>query len=326
METYYITWWNAENLFDVDNAPLRPAYLQETLKHELAGWTQEVLDQKLSQIATIITRINSGNGPDVLGLCEVENGNVLNQLLDKLAPLGRNYGVAHHDTSDNRGIDIAFIFDTDLFILEEQFNYVVLKRSATRDIFQINMRSKRGNELIFIGNHWPARSGGQYPTEPFRMIAAETLSYWMERIYQVRGSDIPVIIMGDFNDECFNRSVMEYALGTNSIQKVINARSPRLYNLMWPIDGTGQGSFYYDNFPLGFDQFMLSKGLLLNSAPIKADLFPDGSRAKIELFEEMISTGDYEDPVRFGRPSNSIFNPETGYSDHYPVSMILYEE
>ncbi len=326
MNTYHISWWNLENLFDIEHSQWRPDYLQRQLKYELEGWNQPVLDQKFNHLASIINQLNAGDGPDLLGVCEVENKNVLMQLVSRLDALDRNYSVAHHDTSDKRGIDIAFIYDKDLFSLEEQFHYVVLKRSATRDIFQINVTTRHGNDLIFIGNHWPSRSGGQYPSEPFRIIAAETLSYWMERIQQIKGNDIPVIIMGDFNDECYNRSVMEYALGTNSIQKVINSRTPRLYNLMWPIDGEGQGTFYFENFPHVLDQFMLSKGLLLSDTPIRPGSYPNGNMAKIELFDEMISGGDYKDPIRFGRPASSDYHPETGYSDHYPISMALVEE
>ncbi|MDX1639918.1 MAG: hypothetical protein R3281_18305 [Balneolaceae bacterium] len=326
MDSYYISWWNMENLFDTENSSWRPAYLQQRLENELAGWSQEVLDQKLTQLARIIMKMNMGQGPDLIGVCEVENEVVLDQLVAKLDPLGRNYGAAHHDTSDNRGIDIAFIYDMDLFTLEHQYHYVVLKRSATRDIFQINMKTGHGHDLIVIGNHWPSRSGGKYPSEPFRIIAAETLAYWMERIQSIRGSDIPVVVMGDFNDECFNRSIMEYALGTNSVQKVINSRSPRLYNLMWPLDGDGQGTFYYNNFPHVLDQFMVSKGFFLSDTPLRLGKFPEGESAKIELFDEMISSGDYRDPIRFGRPAGGEFNPETGYSDHYPISMRLVEE
>ena len=149
--------------------------------------------------------MNQGKGPDILGLCEVENKPVLDLLLSRLSSLQRNYKVAHHDTKDKRGIDIAFIYDGNKFTLKGQYFHVVLKRTATRDLFQVNLKTPSGALLICIGNHWPSRRGGEYHTEPYRIIAAETLSYWNERIFEILGEDVPIIVMGDFNDEPYSR-------------------------------------------------------------------------------------------------------------------------
>jgi hypothetical protein len=327
MKKYHITWWNVENLFDVRNSPDRPAYLQSRLNRELKGWTQQVLNKKLAQLSKIICQLNEGKGPDLLGLCEVENKNVLTQLAEKLSPLNRNYKVAHHSAEDLRGIDVAFIYDSDLFDLEEQFHYVILKRSATRDLFQVNLRTKRkSNPLIVIGNHWPARSAGVYESEPYRIMAGETLSYWMERIFEIRGNNIPVLIMGDFNDECYNRSLQEYALSTVSLQKVRFARIPRLYNLIWKVTGSGTGTFYFNNFPYVLDQFLVSRQLIFKNSPLRMGILPNGEHAKVEKFPEMVSGGAYPSSIRFGRPASSEYNPDTGFSDHYPVSMVIEEK
>jgi hypothetical protein len=64
---------------------------------------------------------------------------------------------------------------------------VIQKRTATREIFQVNFRTTAGRPLVVIGNHWPARLPGQYDTEPFRIVAAETLAYFVERILEVLG-------------------------------------------------------------------------------------------------------------------------------------------
>ncbi len=326
MNNYYIAWWNLENLFDVFGSAQRPDWLQKTLKNELKGWTQEVLEIKIWQLAKIICRMNENKGPDILGVCEVENQNVLQMLVDKLSGLNRNYAVAHHDTNDKRGIDVAFIYDNDKFSPNEQFSYEVLKRTATRDIFQVNFTSVNGNKLILIGNHWPARIPGSYQSEPYRIIAAETLSYWMERILEIYSSEISVLIMGDFNDEPFNRSIVEYALSTNLDKKVINSRSPRLLNLMWPFMGDGYGSFYYQNFPFVFDQILVSKGLLLQKG--KFHIAKDDNKkhkVKIVMQKEMQSTGRYPSPIRFSRPAKKDYNPD-GFSDHYPVSVVVEEK
>lgn len=325
MKKYYLSWWNVENLFDVEDSPERPDYLQSRLRSELKGWDEDVLDKKLNQLASVIVQLNGGLGPDILGVCELENKPVLEKLVAKCSSLNRNYQVAHHDTSDNRGIDIAFMYDEALFDFEGQFHYEVLKRSATRDLFQVNLRTREGNPLIVIGNHWPARSGGVYETEPYRILAAETLSYWLERIFEIRGDQIPVVVMGDFNDECFNRSLTDYALSTRSPVRTRNAKNPRLYNLMWPVNGSGTGTFYFNNFPNVLDQFLVTRGLLLNGSPIRLSEFSDGASVKVIKFPELVSGGQYPDPIRFGRPASSTYNPDTGYSDHYPVSLILAE-
>ena len=201
------------------------------------------------------------------------------------------------------------------------FNYEVLKRSSTRDILQVNLTTSTGNELIVIGNHWPARAGGQYRSEPYRMMAGETLSYWMKRIQDIKGKKVPVLVMGDFNDGPHNRSLTEYALSTISRYKVIYGRNPYLYNLMWELIGERVGSYVYDSEPLIIDQFLIPKGIVIGGGKFRVEK----NSVKIELFDGMVK-GRYKKPVRFGRPSNKkSYNPD-GFSDHLPVSVKVVEE
>ncbi len=72
MKNYYISWWNLENLFNVEDSEQRPDYLQGRLRSELKGWNEEVLDKKLNQLASIIKKINGNTGPDILGVCKLE--------------------------------------------------------------------------------------------------------------------------------------------------------------------------------------------------------------------------------------------------------------
>jgi predicted extracellular nuclease len=319
MTEHYVGWWNLENLFDVEDSMQRPQWLRTKLRNELAGWNRQILDRKISQLAKIISQMNGNKGPDILGVCEVENQPVVQRLAGSLSSLGRDYRVAHHDASDQRGIDVAFIYDAAAFALERQFFHVVLKRTGTRDLFQVNLRSASGKLLILIGNHWPSRTGGQFESEPYRIVAAETLSYWHERILEEKGEDAAILVMGDFNDEPHNRSLTNYALSTNTIMKVRNSGSPRLYNLMWPLMGNGLGSFYYDNFPNMLDQFLVSRGFLNNDAAMQVK----SNTVRIETFPEMVSGGDYPDPIPFGRPAEHL-NTD-GFSDHYPISVVLQE-
>jgi len=319
MPNHYIAFWNLENLFDIENSPRRTEKLTRTVGEELAGWTQAVLDRKIAQLAAIIRQMNAGQGPDLLGVCEVENLHVLELLVAALAPLGRNYGIAHADTQDQRGIDVAFLYDTDRFTNEAQFSHVIVKRSATRDLVQVNFRTAAGRLLVVVGNHWPSRSGGELESEPYRIIAAETLAYFHERIAQVHGADTPVLALGDFNDEPHNRSLVGYALCERSRTKVLNARTRRFLNLMWPMLGEGLGSHYFDNNPNLLDQILVSKPLLKADASLRVQI----ETVEILRFPEMVSRGDYPAPIRFGRGKDMNQN---GFSDHFPIGVMLHEK
>ncbi|HKO64324.1 MAG TPA: hypothetical protein VJU13_03925, partial [Candidatus Nitrosocosmicus sp.] len=232
MNAYYFMWWNVENLFDIVNSPRRTEKLERTLKNELKGWTQDILDLKINQLSKIISKVNESQGPDLLGLCEIENRHVLELLVKIIRQQlpSRNYKIVHADTEDKRGIDVAFIYDNNKFEVEKDtktgkdlvFSHFVMKREATRDILQVNFKTKSsGKRLVLIGNHWPSRSGGQYESEPYRIVAGETLGYFHQRILDVNEKDddrnTAILAMGDFNDEPFNRSITDYALSTGSL-------------------------------------------------------------------------------------------------------------
>ncbi len=92
MQNHNIYWWNLENLFDIENSPRRSQFLNNKLDSELIGWTQAVLDQKIDNLSSVIAKFNNNTGPDILGVCEVENAHVLHLLSNKLSTLlGRNY-------------------------------------------------------------------------------------------------------------------------------------------------------------------------------------------------------------------------------------------
>ena len=320
MANHYITWWNLENLFDSENAP-RTDKLRRVLKKELEGWSDEILEKKIKQLVKMLRTINGLNGPDILGVCEVENEDVLKKFRDSLQQtLDRGYKIVHADTQDDRGIDVAFLYDKDKFAVDSQnvFFHVIVKRYATRDIVQANFRSKISNtEFVLVGNHWPSRSGGQLESEPYRMMAGETLAYFNQRIQDVHSQAIPILVMGDFNDEPFNRSITEYAKSTVSADRVLKARSvPWLYNYMWEAIGSRAGTFYYSDAFNVLDQFMVSKGMLIDNARLKVQ---HGS-IRIEVYPEMSKNGI---PRKFGRPAEGL--DQNGYSDHFPISLVLVD-
>jgi endonuclease/exonuclease/phosphatase family metal-dependent hydrolase len=319
MKTHSVAWWNVENLFDVEGSPARSDKLNRTLRGELAGWSETLLTRKIKNLAAIIGQLNGGRGPDLLGLCEVENRPVLQRLVDALAPLGRNYLVVHHDTSDERGIDVAFIYDRAKFLAEETFSHTIQKRTATRELFQVNFRTASGRSLVVVGNHWPSKLGGGSESEAYRIIAGETLAYFNARIEQVLGDDTPILVMGDFNDEPSDRSLTDHALSSRLRTQVLYANAPRLLNLMWPLMGRGLGTYYYSNVALMIDQFLVSGGMLKAKSKLKA---AEDSPVIVQL-PEMTAAGRYPAPVRFGRPASGL--NQAGYSDHFPITLNLLE-
>lgn len=321
MDEHFISFWNVENLFDISSSPDRPDYLKKKLKNELKGWTADVLKKKISQLVKIIVQMNDGAGPDILGICEIENENVVAKLLDALPSGWRNYAIAHADTNDGRGIDVAVIYDVDKYKAGLQFNYFVQKRTATRDIFQINLKTKSGRDLVIIGNHWPSRSAGQYESEPYRIMVAETLSYFHSRILEELGNDTAIVCMGDFNDEPFDRSVRNYAQSSREPRKIMNSKSaPYFHNLMWEATGERLATYYFGSQPNVLDQFWVSKGILKRGSPFRVE------KGSVALFQpdEMISGGDYPGARSFKRPSQKKYDPD-GFSDHYPIVMKLLE-
>ena len=332
MNEYHFMWWNVENLFDIGNSPRRTEKLERTLKNELKGWTQDILDLKINQLSKIISKVNESQGPDILGLCEIENRHVLELLVKIIRQQlpSRNYRIVHADTEDKRGIDVAFIYDKNKIEVEKDnktgkdliFSHFVMKREATRDILQVNFKTKSSKKrLVLIGNHWPSRSGGQYESEPYRIVAGETLGYFHQRILDVNEKDddrnTAILAMGDFNDEPFNRSITDYALSTGSLLKVKLADNPRFYNLIWSLMTNSVGTFYFNNFPNLLDQFMISKGIVaMKNFQIK------NNSTEIIRFPEMVQ-GKYEIPINFGRPSEKL--NKKGFSDHFPIAVTLEE-
>ena len=322
MPKHHLAFWNVENLFDVEDHPDRSDKLRRTLDSELKGWTQDVLDIKIGQLASIILQMNGGDGPDILGVCEVENRHVLELLRDALAPLGRNYGIAHEHAKDRRGVDVAFFYDAERYEIrgKEIFSHFIVRRSATRDLLQVNLRTKpEGRLLVLIGNHWPARTAGQLESAPYRAMAAETLSYFHDRIRDIHGKDAAVVALGDFNDEPFDRSLTGYALSESQAEKVRNANSPRMLNLMWPTLGAAVGTQYHDNKAHVLDQFLVSKGLVTGKSGLRALT----DTAEVLRIPEMVSRGRYPKPKRFGRGRHLDLE---GYSDHFPIGVVIEED
>src|SRR5215213_11427987 len=167
-DEFFIASWNLENLFDTKNDPSVKGdeeYTPESANH----WTKERLDIKLKNLAKIISKMNEGKGPDVLGVCEVENRQVVEMLVEQLKSLGRKYEIIHKDSPSERGIDCAIIYDSAVFTLDSpQFHHV--DADNTRDIVEAKLK-RNGNDLYVFMDHWPSR----HHEEQYRIKAADVL-------------------------------------------------------------------------------------------------------------------------------------------------------
>jgi len=333
MREYHLAWWNVENLFDEEDALAlgrRTEKVARAIKDDIAGWTPTLRDRKIDQLASVIAQMNRGRGPDLLGVCEVENRFVVERLIDAVnsrLPTARSYALVHADTDDARGIDVAFVYDDTLLDVpspadESVFFHVVMRRNATREIVQVNFATTTPSARTWavFGNHWPSRSGGQSESAGYRAIAGETLSFFHQRVLEVHGPQTPMLAMGDFNDEPFDVSLVRHALGTRQQTKVTSAReSPLLWNLMWPSAGAPDGTFYFDNQPNLLDQFLVNKNMAVGDARLHA--VPDS--VQILKPPAMVDPGPYKKPVPFGGMGSPV-NPD-GYSDHFPITMTVTE-
>ena len=311
-----LLFWNVENLFDRENDPNRPPKLQARLAGELQGWTAAIRDQKIENLASIINQMFNGQGPDLLGLCEVENESIVQRLANKINISGRNYGIVPHNSPDARGIDVSFIFDQNTLQATDPAHQVVIKRNATRDLFWCTFTVTATNrQFVAIGNHWPSRSGGQYESEPFRMLTGETLSFVLSELL-TENPDLPILAMGDFNDEPFNRSMEEYLLSTRDPGRVTGSPLARLLNLMWPLmQGNDPGTYLFSSTWNMLDQFLVTKEFIKNSSKVGV---VDGST---EMFKPQQLKGPAGAAKKYGRPSKPSSFDQTGFSDHYPIVM-----
>ena len=340
---YLVAFWNLENFFAPEAYAGREPWVAKAMKKELSGWSEVLFKRKVAQLVSIIRQMKDATGPDLLGVCEVENQFALQALADALnvALPARQYELVHVDAArEQRGIDTAFLYDVKQLTANrnELFSHWVMRRTGTRDITQITFVTASVKQIVALANHWPSRSssagnGPEY-SAGFRATAGETLAYWHDRIREEKGENAAVIALGDFNDDPFDKSVTIHAQGIRDKGDVQRAKSAKFYNFAWEYtmqtvtDHNGRqrplnGTLYFGGDASLFDQIMVSPGLLTGKSGFRVI---EGS-ARIEAFPKAVSHRVGEGPIRFGLPSgNAAKNVNMdGYSDHFPVSVRIAE-
>ena len=221
---FMVMFYNVENLFDIVDNP-------ETSDEEFTPgsekkWDEEKYEKKLKDISDVIKAVGKKELPEIVGLCEVENQKVLQDLVDTRSLRRGNYGIIHYDSPDSRGIDCAFLYRTEKFTVSNSRSVPVIfpfdSSLTTRDILYVEGTTNEGETLHFFINHWSSRAEGERESQPKRMFCAVTLRKEVDAIMN-RDPEARILIMGDLNDEPSNRSVFEmllanYLTQTSSMQ------------------------------------------------------------------------------------------------------------
>ncbi|GGD20043.1 endonuclease/exonuclease/phosphatase family protein [Hyunsoonleella pacifica] len=317
-----IAFYNLENVFDTINDPLK--FDEYSPIMELKTNRKEAYLQKTRNMARVISEIgkdDTKNAPVILGVCEVENRTVLEDIVNDSLLIEKNYSIIHHDSPDARGIDVGLIYQPNLFTPTNTNTYELKiyddqdgTRITTRD--QLVVSGQLEDETIhIIVNHWPSRRGGEARSRPKR-IAAAKLNRRIVDSLQNKDPYGKIIIMGDLNDNPNNPSIKD-ALQTERKRKKVRFKG--LYNPYenYYRDGLGTTA-YRDNWSL-FDQIIISKPLLEKD-------YTSFRYYKAGIFNKnylITSNGKYKG-YPFRSWSNGSFS--NGYSDHFPVYMYLIKE
>ncbi|PRZ00912.1 Endonuclease/Exonuclease/phosphatase family protein [Marinilabilia salmonicolor] len=316
-----VGFYNLENLFDTIDAP--DVRDEEFTPGSEKQWDANRYERKLQNMAAVISGIGAAEGvdaPAVMGLCEMENRGVLEDLVvtDRLKAF--NYEIIHKDSPDNRGIDVALIFRPDFF-KPESYRAVPLfiedeegERLFTRDQLVVT-GTFDGDRLHFIVNHWPSRYGGKERSIPLRNAAAELTRSLVDSIKGL-DADARVIIMGDLNDDPVDVSVKKYLRAGVTSQDV---KSDSLFNATAPLFFQGRGTLCYRDFWNLFDQIIVTPNLMdANSGKHHI--------VKTEIYDKQYlrqQEGDYS-----GYPFRTFVGDwyHGGYSDHFSSYVVLKQK
>ena len=310
-----ILFWNAENLFDCKDDPIKSDedFTPEALKH----WTGYRYQSKIKQMARVIIEANAWNPPAIIGLCEVENDSVLHGLTHYTGLRNLGYEFIITDSKDQRGIDVALLYQPELFkvLTTESIDVgrLPINQKFTRDILHVSGLVASGDTLDFFVAHFPSRTGGQRRSNKNRLHVAQILQNKIEEVYEIRET-AHVILMGDFNDYPSNES----------IQKVLQVKPPlsdetrndkTLYHLL--SDSRGQkewGTYKYKNQWGVLDHFIVS-GSLLNST---STFFTSQNQTEIIRLPFHLTVDEKYGGTKPFRTYNGM-HYLGGYSDHLPI-------
>jgi len=315
-DDFVIMFYNTENLFDtIDSKDTEDTeFTPGSEKH----WNSERYQKKIENIAHVIAAVGDKSLPDIVGLAEIENKQVLEDLIGTDYLKKGNYGIVHEDSPDERGIDVALLYRKDRFDFggyeKIPVSFPFDSLMTTRDILRVYGKLPDGEEINFYVNHWSSRYGGQKETEAKRMYCAVALRRSVDMLL-TRDANAKIVIMGDFNDEPTNKSIMNVLQATN---KRKNISVGEFYNLMYDKHNLSDtGSYYYRGSWNMLDQIMVTRNLLTNTSGYHCNY--DSGKIFSEDWMMYTNKNGEVSPNRTYGGSNYF----GGYSDHLPVYLIL---
>jgi predicted extracellular nuclease len=307
--TLSIGFYNVENLYDTINDSQIDD--EEFLPQGKNKWDGARFQKKLDNLARVIDSI--GNGPSVLGLCEVENRYVLEQLCEHSRLKPKDYGIVHRNSPDKRGIDVALIYRKQDFTPSSDLGIRVQlpgdSAYPTRDILLVSGKLCGQPVFIFV-NHWPSRRGGELESAPKRMAAALAARRAVDSLQKI-SPDIPVILMGDFNDQPADASLVQGLKAEGAAGK------SDLLNLSASLAEKGEGSHSYKETWNMLDNLIVSRKLTNQGKGLS--LVPESA----QIYRPVWMHDKYA--RHQGAPYRTYAGPKFigGYSDHFPVFFKL---
>ncbi len=310
--------YNLENFYDTIHNPM----INDddfTVKGN-KKYTSKIYNDKIDHLSKVIAEIGmdkTSDGAAIVGVAEIENDTVLNDLIHHPLLKKRNYQFVHYDSKDLRGIDVALIYNPMYFKVESSKQIPVkltIKNQgkiATRDILLVKGQLD-GEPMYILVNHWPSKRGGEDLTMASRNEAAGVCRKAIDQIYQLDPS-AKIIVMGDLNDNPDSYSVRK-VLAANGNRN--HLKKGELYNPWEEMYAKGYGSLAnQDNWSL-FDQILIS-GNWLNSEQKGFYYYRQEIFKRVYMIE---NRGRYKGyPMRTW--DGNIYR--AGYSDHFPTYIIL---
>lgn len=300
---HVVAFYNVENLMDTLDDPHRLD--EDMLPLSDRNWNQEKYQAKLQAIARVVADFGEeSDAPVLLGVAEVENKGVLNSLVEECGNVGAEYEYCHYDSSDERGIDVALLYRSDLFELQRSQAITPDVGIPTRDILAV-WGSLCGVDLFVAVVHFPSRIGGVSFTEHRRVECCRLLR---EVVDSVRCAEPRrrVIIMGDMNDNPNDKSIKE-VLGASG-----KRNGTLLYN---PFAGVrrraSRGSSVYQGEWNLYDNIIVSADFL------------ESSELRLVEGGQIFRRGYLLDGKRHPLPTYRGVEYCAGVSDHLPVYVVL---
>ncbi|MEA3476789.1 MAG: endonuclease/exonuclease/phosphatase family protein [Bacteroidota bacterium] len=307
-EQYSIVFYNVENLFDTIDNPEKND--ERYLPGSDLDWNTEKYMHKLNQLGKVLTSIHENSLPSIIGLSEVENRLVLEDLIELTDLKKGNYQIIHQEGPDERGIDMALLYRESMFKpIDIQFipiNYPFNPEEKTRNILYV--RGEIMDELIHLYiNHWTSRWGGHLETNPHRAYTAEFLRSHIDAVLDT-DPEANIIAMGDLNDNPTDTSV--YMI-LQAFPLTMDIYDNELYNLTLEKYEKGVGTLYWKDWDM-FDQIIVNGNFLKRINLEENELV---YKREWMLYERQ---DGIKVPSRTA--SKSYYG---GFSDHLPVYLVV---